>query len=142
MNGNSKASPHVNGEAFDPKAPLDPSRAMVPAVARVNERRVARGFWPKIRRVAARIPFADDALSVWFCARDPETPVRAKALMMAGLAYFVLPTDAIPDVLAGVGFTDDAAVFAAMLALVGRHLKPRHRHEAREALDRMAAKGD
>ena len=86
MSANSKASPRVNGEAFDAKAELDPSRAMVPAVARVNERRVARGFWPKIRRVAAKVPFASDALSVWFCAKDPQTPARAKALMMAGLA--------------------------------------------------------
>jgi uncharacterized membrane protein YkvA (DUF1232 family) len=108
----------------------------------VNERRVARGFWPKIRRTAAKIPFASDALSVWFCAKDPETPAQAKALMMAGLAYFVLPVDAIPDVLAGIGFTDDAAVFAAMLAIVGRHLKPRHKQDARQVLDRMAREED
>ena len=142
MSANSKASPRVNAEAFDAKAQLDPSRAMVPAVARVNERRVARGFWPKIRRTAAKIPFAGDALSVWFCAKDPETPAQAKALMMAGLAYFVLPVDAIPDVLAGIGFTDDAAVFAAMLAIVGRHLKPRHKAEAMEILERMKREDD
>jgi uncharacterized membrane protein YkvA (DUF1232 family) len=142
MSANSKASPRVNAEAFDAKAQLDPSRAMVPAVARVNERRVARGFWPKIRRTAAKIPFAGDALAVWFCAKDPETPAQAKALMMAGLAYFVLPVDAIPDVLAGIGFTDDAAVFAAMLAIVGRHLKPRHKQDARQVLDRMAREDD
>ena len=142
MSANSKASPRVNGEAFDAKAELDPSRAMVPAVARVNERRVARGFWPKIRRVAAKVPFAGDALSVWFCARDPTTPTTAKAVMMAGLAYFVLPTDAIPDVLAVVGFTDDAAVFAALLAVVGRHLKPRHKAEAMEILERMKREDD
>ena len=135
-------SPHVNSEAFDAEQALDPSKSMVPAVARVNERRVARGFWPKIRRTAAKIPFAGDALSVWFCAKDPETPAQAKALMMAGLAYFVLPVDAIPDVLAGIGFTDDAAVFAAMLAIVGRHLKPRHKQDARQVLDRMAREED
>jgi len=138
MSANSKASPHVNGQAFDAEEALDPSRAMVPAVARVNEQRVARGFWPKIRRVAAKIPFADDALSVWFCAMDPETPTRAKALMMAGLAYFVLPTDAIPDVLAVVGFTDDAAVFAALMAVVGRNLRPRHKLEAKRLLKQIA----
>lgn len=142
MSANSKASPHVNGQAFDAKRALDPSRAMVPAVARVNERRVARGFWPKIRRVAAKVPFAGDALSVWFCAKDPTTPASAKALMMAGLAYFVLPTDAIPDVLAVVGFTDDAAVFAALLAVVGRHLKPQHKAEAMAILERMKREDD
>ncbi|RYF97495.1 MAG: DUF1232 domain-containing protein, partial [Caulobacteraceae bacterium] len=135
MSANSKASPHVNGAAFDAKDPLNPSRALVPAVARVNEQRVTRGFWPKIRRVATKIPFAGDALSIWFCARDPATPAGAKAMMMAGLAYFVLPTDAVPDFLAVVGFTDDAAVIAALLAIVGKNLKPRHKAEARQLLD-------
>ena len=142
MSANSKASPHVNGAAFDAKDPLNPSRALVPAVARVNEQRVTRGFWPKIRRVATKIPFAGDALSIWFCARDPATPAGAKAMMMAGLAYFVLPTDAVPDFLAVVGFTDDAAVIAALLAIVGKNLKPRHKAEARQLLDRLGRDAD
>ena len=142
MSANSKASPHVNGAAFDAKDPLNPSRSLVPAVARVNEQRVTRGFWPKIRRVATKIPFAGDALSIWFCARDPATPAGAKAMMMAGLAYFVLPTDAVPDFLAVVGFTDDAAVIAALLAIVGKNLKPRHKAEARQLLDQLGRDAD
>ena len=141
MNADSKASPDVTGADFDANDPLDPGRALTPAVIRVNERRVARGFWPKIRRVAARIPFAADALAVWCCARDPETPARAKAMILGGLAYFVMPADAIPDILAGVGFTDDAAVLAVLLTLIGRHLKPRHRAEGRALLKRVADAG-
>ena len=140
MSGKSKASPHVNGAGFDASAAIDAKHALVPAVQKVNERRVAEGFWPKFRKVAAKIPFADDVLSVWYCARDPTTPKAAKGLMMAALAYFVLPTDAIPDILGVIGFTDDAAVFAAMLALVGKNLKPRHREAAQGFLARM--KGD
>lgn len=117
--------------------PLDPARALVPAVIRVNEQRVQRGFWPKIRATAARVPFASDALAVWFCARDAETPFRAKAMALAALAYFVMPADAVPDVIAGLGFTDDAAVFAALLALIGRNLKPKHRDAAKAALERF-----
>lgn len=130
MSAKSKPSPDVN-------TVIDPSKALVPETVRVNEVRVARGFWPKIRRVATKIPFAADALSVWWCARDPQTPTAAKGLMMAALAYFVLPTDAIPDIFAGVGFTDDAAVFAALLALVGKNLKPRHRAEAEAFLKKV-----
>jgi uncharacterized membrane protein YkvA (DUF1232 family) len=122
---------------FDPRRPIDPTRALVPAVVRVNEQRVARGFWPKMRKVAAKIPFASDALSVWFCARDPATPATAKGIMLAGLAYFVMPVDAIPDVLTVVGFTDDAAVFAAMLSVVGRHLRPQHKADAKAFLARL-----
>lgn len=135
MSGKPKASPDVNSGPFPG---IDPSRALVPAVVRVNEQRVASGFWPKIRRVATRIPFAADALAVWWCAKDPATPTAAKGMMLAGLAYFVLPTDMIPDVLAGVGFTDDAAVIAALLAVVGRHVKPQHRDSARAFLARLA----
>lgn len=132
MSAESKPSPDVNPA-------IDPSNALVPEVIRVNERRVARGFWPKMRRVAARIPFASEALSVWWCARDPATPAAAKGLMLAALAYFVLPTDAIPDILAGIGFTDDAAVFAALMAVVGKNIKPAHRAAARAWLGKITA---
>jgi uncharacterized membrane protein YkvA (DUF1232 family) len=141
MTADSKASPHVNDSGFDPRDAIDPSKALVPAVVRVNELRVARGFWPKFRRVASKVPFAADALSVWYCARDPATPTSAKGLMLAALAYFVMPVDAIPDVLTLVGFTDDAAVFAALMAVVGKNLKPRHKDAARTFLTRLRDEG-
>jgi uncharacterized membrane protein YkvA (DUF1232 family) len=130
MSGAEKASPGVNDA-------LDPSRALAPATVRLNEQLVARGFWPKIRRVAARVPFAADALAAWYAVQDEETPTAAKGMMLAGLAYFVLPTDVIPDFIAGLGYTDDAAVFMAMLGLVGRHIRPRHRDAARAAVERI-----
>ncbi|HEX2559603.1 YkvA family protein [Phenylobacterium sp.] len=117
---------------------MDPSRALVPAVVQVNEERVRQGFWPKLRKVATRIPFASDVVSVWYCARDPDTPTTAKGMMLAALAYFVLPTDAIPDVLAMIGYTDDAAVIAALMALVGSNVKIRHRMAAKAFLERIA----
>jgi uncharacterized membrane protein YkvA (DUF1232 family) len=141
MSGKSKASPNVNSAGFDAAAATDPSKALIPAVVRVNEHRVNRGFWPKLRKVATRIPFASDLLSVWFCARDPETPTAAKGMMLAALAYFVLPTDAIPDILPALGFTDDAAVLAALMAIIGKNLKSRHREEARAAMERLARDG-
>jgi uncharacterized membrane protein YkvA (DUF1232 family) len=137
MSGPDKVPPETGG--FDAAAVLDPARALVPHVARLNERRVARGFWPKMRRVAAHIPFAGEALALWYCARDDETPLAAKGMILAALAYFVLPIDAIPDVIAGLGYTDDAAVVMAALTLVGRHLKPRHRAAARDAVERLRA---
>lgn len=133
MSADAKPSPDVNVNEV-----LDPSKALVPATVRVNEERVERGFMPKIRKVAAKVPFAADALSVWWCARDPETPTAAKGMMLAALAYFVLPTDALPDILPVIGFTDDAAVFAALMAILGRTLKPRHKEAAKAFLQRLA----
>ena len=104
--------------------------------------RVRRDFWLKFKRVAVKLPFAEDLLAAYYCAFDRETPRQVQAAILAALAYFVLPTDAIPDVLAVVGFTDDAAVFAALLAVVGRHLKPKHKAEAMEVLERMKRQDD
>jgi len=128
----------AKAKPITPEEALDPSRALVPSVQRVNEVRVSRGFWPKMRRVAARIPFAGQALSVYFAARDPETPASAKGLMLGALAYFVLPIDAIPDIFAGIGFTDDAAVITALIATLGANVKRRHRDQAGQALKRLA----
>ena len=121
----------------DPSDALDPKKALVPSVVKVNEARVTRSFWPKITRTAARIPFADQALAAWYAARDPQTPMAAKGMIFAGLAYFVLPVDAIPDIFAGIGFTDDAAVIAALIATLGANIKSRHRDQAKAALEKL-----
>ena len=124
MRARSKASPDVKDE------PLSTGRALIPAVTRLDERRVEEGFWPKVRKVAGKIPFLPDVLALWWCAKDPQTPVAARGMMFAALAYFVLPTDVVPDVLAGIGFTDDAAVIAAVIGVAGKYLKPKHREAA------------
>ena len=83
MSRPAKPSPDVNLNDV-----LDPKKALVPQTVRVNEERVRRGFLPKIRKVAAQAPFAADALSVWWAARDPETPVAAKGIPFMKLADF------------------------------------------------------
>ena len=130
----------TNTKPMTPDEALDPKRALVPSVLATNEVRVQKGFWPKIRRTAARIPFADQALAAWYAARDPETPMAAKGMIFAGLAYFVLPIDAIPDIFAGIGYTDDAAVITAVLAMVGANIKRRHRDKAEDAVQRLKGK--
>lgn len=127
----------AKAKPISPDDVLDPKKALVPSVQRVNEVRVAKGFWPKLVRTAARIPFAGQALSVYYAGRDPETPAAAKGIMLGALAYFVMPIDAIPDILAGIGFTDDAAVIAAVIATLSGNIRKRHRDAARAALERL-----
>lgn len=124
-------------DKFDPKIPIDLSRALTAETIRVNEQKVATAFWPKFRRAASRLPFAADVLSLYYAARDPKTPAASKGIMLAALAYFILPTDAIPDFVAGVGFTDDAAVIGAVIAVLGRSLKPHHKRAAQDLLQRF-----
>jgi uncharacterized membrane protein YkvA (DUF1232 family) len=70
---------------------------------------------------------------------DRDTPTYVRGILLGAIAYFVLPADMIPDVLAPLGFTDDASVIAAALAAVGSHLQPRHRVQARDRLEKLAA---
>lgn len=116
-----------------------PSTALVPYAVRVNATLVKRGLWPKIRQVAAHIPFAEDALALWFCALDRDTPAATKALLLAALAFFVMPKPLRPRrvPLPGLVLADDAAVIAAALALARRAIQPRHRDLARRRLRRL-----
>jgi uncharacterized membrane protein YkvA (DUF1232 family) len=116
---------------------LESEEIHLPAVVERNETRVERGFWNKLARVAASIPFAEDLVAAYYCARDPQTPTRVRAVLLAALAYFVVPTDAIPDFIAVFGFTDDMTVLATAIAMVAKHLKPRHREAAVEALAKV-----
>ena len=99
-----------------------------------REETVRTGFWRKIRKTAGRIPFADELVSAYYCAMDPETPTRVRGVLLAALAYFILPMDSIPDFLAGFGLTDDITVLTAALSLVSSHLKEGHRDAARQFL--------
>lgn len=116
-------------------APVRREMALVPVSrAEANEARVRQGFWGKLRRVAGRIPFTQELVAAYYCAIDPETPTRVKAILFAGLAYFVMPADLIPDFIAGLGFTDDASVVTAVIAAVSGYIKKRHQDKARRAL--------
>ena len=102
-----------------------------------DEAQVRGGFWPKLKRVAARLPFAEDLLTAYYCALDNETPLRVRASLLGALAYFVLPFDIAPDLLPLIGYGDDAAVLAAAVKLVIDHIRPEHRDAARAALARL-----
>jgi uncharacterized membrane protein YkvA (DUF1232 family) len=80
----------------------------------------AYNFWSKLKRFAGQVPFVEDIVAGYYCALDPATPlrVRVRGMLLAAIAYFILPFDFIPDFIAGLGFADDAALLTAVLALV------------------------
>jgi uncharacterized membrane protein YkvA (DUF1232 family) len=101
-----------------------------------RERKVRRDFWAKLRRFAGQVPFVEDLVAAYYCALDPATPMRVRGMLLAALAYFILPFDLIPDFIAGLGFADDAALLTAVVALVGAHITDTHRAAAARALDK------
>ncbi|MCC6735795.1 MAG: DUF1232 domain-containing protein [Bauldia sp.] len=100
-----------------------------------QERKVRRGFWGTLRRAARQIPFSEEVVAAYYCAIDRNTPTRVRAVLLGALAYFVLPIDTIPDIVAGIGFADDASILLATLGMVRAHITPAHRAAARETLE-------
>ena len=99
-----------------------------------DEQIVERGLKDKIRATLGKVPFVEEAVAAYYCAIDSNTPLYVKAVLMGAVAYFVTPTDVIPDFIAGLGFTDDAAVLMAALKAIGSNLRPDHRDRARDLL--------
>ena len=98
---------------------------------------VRKRFWTKFKRVAAKLPFAEDLLSAYYCAFDRKTPRHVQAALLGAIAYFILPFDFIPDMLPVLGFTVDAAVLATAIRLVAAHITLEHREAARAALEQI-----
>src|SRR4051794_33556312 len=96
-----------------------------------NEKFVREGFAAKARRHLNRLPLAQETVALYFCLLDPKTPVWVKGIAAAALAYFILPLDAIPDLLPIAGFSDDAGVLAAALTAVSAHISDEHRARAK-----------
>tara|TARA_B100000676_G_C17953631_1_gene773468 strand:+ start:98 stop:547 length:450 start_codon:yes stop_codon:yes gene_type:complete len=107
-----------------------------PARMAEDERIVARGFWRKLRSVAGAIPFAKEAAAAYCSAQESETPIGVKAAIITAHAYFIVPTDLIPDIIIGLGYNDDINVFWTAWRVVSRYITDAHRSRPAELLDR------
>lgn len=59
----------------------------------------------RLRELAGR--FKREVVVLWFCTRHPRTPLIAKALAIALVAYAFSPIDLIPDFIPVLGYVDD-----------------------------------
>ena len=99
-----------------------------------DEQMVREGFWPKLTRHAAQLPFADELLAAWYCATDPATPLKVKGTLFGALAYFILPLDAIPDLTPFTGYADDLAALSAALLTVAAYVDDAVKEKARQRM--------
>ena len=104
--------------------------------------KVLNNFWSKARRVLGRVPFLEDAVAAYYCARDPQTPTQVKAVLFGALAYFILPTDLVPDILTAFGFVDDAAIMTYAYRRVAEYVTDAHREKAQTAIEQLRAEDD
>jgi uncharacterized membrane protein YkvA (DUF1232 family) len=96
-------------------------------------------FRTKLARYAlsAGKAVVEKALVLFYVLRDPATPPRAKAIIIGALGYFIMPLDAIPDLIPGAGFSDDLGALAVATTLIAMHIKPEHSERARIAANRI-----
>jgi uncharacterized membrane protein YkvA (DUF1232 family) len=102
-----------------------------------HERTVRESFWPKLARTLSYLPFADKMVAAYYCAMDPATPFKVRGTLLAALAYFIMPFDVIPDIVLGLGFTDDMAVLVTAFTLIRNHMTQDHIDRGRETVERM-----
>ncbi|WP_025899957.1 YkvA family protein [Sneathiella glossodoripedis] len=100
-----------------------------------DKKLVMREFAQKLRSNIGKIPFAEDVTAAFYCAMDTKSPLFVKAVLFSALAYFIMPADVIPDVIAGLGFTDDASVLMAAISTVKKHVTKEHTEKAKKFLN-------
>jgi uncharacterized membrane protein YkvA (DUF1232 family) len=72
---------------------------------------------------------------LFYAAQRPETPVWAKTIIYSALAYFILPTDAVPDFIPVAGYADDLASLIAALGTVAMCITPEVRQAAKQKVE-------
>jgi uncharacterized membrane protein YkvA (DUF1232 family) len=93
-----------------------------------------QGFWEKLQQFAKQAGqnVVEKALTLYYAAQRPETPLWAKAVIYSSLAYFVLPADALPDFTPIVGYSDDLSAIAGAMAAVAMSITPEVKAAARQ----------
>lgn len=77
------------------------------------------------------------ALTLFYCLQDRDTPAWAKGVIVGALGYLVLPMDLIPDVIPGVGYSDDLGALVAALGTVAAYVKDEHKSKATAQVNRL-----
>jgi uncharacterized membrane protein YkvA (DUF1232 family) len=93
-------------------------------------------FWEKLKRYAKKagssVVYA--VLLLYYTLQKPEVPTKAKATIIGALGYFIFPFDLIPDVMVGVGYTDDLGALGIALFQVAIYIDNEIKQKAKEKL--------
>lgn len=76
-------------------------------------------------------------LAMYFCMKDERTPLWVKGLIVGALGYFIMPWDAVPDLIPVAGWADDAGVIAAVMGVIYLHIRPDHWEQADRCLGEL-----
>jgi uncharacterized membrane protein YkvA (DUF1232 family) len=100
---------------------------------RRQARQVNERFEEKLDRVGGKLRFAQDLVALFRYFMDAGVAWQRKTIVVAALLYFILPIDAIPDLLPLVGYLDDLGVILAVTKFMSVELAPYY-HESTESI--------
>lgn len=91
-----------------------------------------QGFWDSVTRgfKSAGATVLRPALELYYAMESSETPMWAKSIAIGALGYLILPIDAVPDFIPGVGFGDDVVTMMAAITSIGRYVTPEVKQRA------------
>ncbi|HCX65358.1 MAG TPA: hypothetical protein DHN33_09135 [Eubacteriaceae bacterium] len=61
-------------------------------------------------------------LLLFYAYKKPSTPRWAKNIIIGALGYFIVPFDFIPDIIPGIGYTDDLSALVFALVTVAAYI--------------------
>ncbi|MFD3446569.1 YkvA family protein [Microbacteriaceae bacterium 4G12] len=100
-------------------------------------------FWNKVKHVAKKAGHLViyTSLLLFYVLKRPDVPKRTKVIVIGALAYFITPIDAIPDFVAGLGYTDDLGALGAALVQVAMYVDEDVKGRAKEKLAEWFGEG-
>ena len=94
-------------------------------------------FWDKLKKFAKKagssVVYA--VLLLYYTLQKPEVPKKTKAIIIGALGYFILPVDLMPDMLLGIGFTDDLGALGIALFQVAMYIDDDVKMKAKAKLE-------
>lgn len=74
--------------------------------------------------------------------KSPNTTVKDKMIIVAPLAYFILPTDLIPDIFVGIGYADDGIAIMASLRALASSITPEIQEQTKQQYIKIVGDDD
>jgi uncharacterized membrane protein YkvA (DUF1232 family) len=96
----------------------------------------SEAFFKKIGKYAkeAGVKAIYSGLLLYYAFESPNTPRKAKAVIIGALGYLIFPLDIVADILPVVGFIDDLGVLGFALAQVAMSIDDTVKQKAKDKL--------
>lgn len=99
----------------------------------MNTNKLMRKITRFAKKAGATVIYS--VLILYYTFQKPDLSKKTKTTILGSIAYFILPFDFIPDLLIGIGFTDDLFVLAYGISQVIAHIDTDVKTKAKEKLN-------